>query len=114
MKVIYNSETVSFSNSSTCEGIEFPFKDEDINIAVVTVDGRYPDKGHLMNEISKEIACVISGSGIVGVDEVEHALQPGDAVLIRPGERFFWQGDNLRMLMSCIPAFKPEQHKEVE
>jgi mannose-6-phosphate isomerase-like protein (cupin superfamily) len=113
MKVIKKSQTVSFSNSPTCSGLEFQFNDKDLNAAVVTVDGRYPDQGHLVNEVCKEIAYVLSGSGSVGVDDVVHELQPGDAVLINPGERFFWHGDALQMFMPCSPAFYPEQHKEV-
>ena len=114
MKVVKQSETNSFSNSSTCEGVEYPFGDKDLNVAIVTVDGRYPDKGHLVNEVCKEIAYVISGTGLVGVDDVTHDLAPGDAVLIQPGEKFYWQGEKLEMIMPCSPAFYPEQHKEVE
>jgi mannose-6-phosphate isomerase-like protein (cupin superfamily) len=113
MKVVRRTETVHFSNSSTCEGEEFPFGDKDLNIALVTVDGRYPEKGHLVNEVCKEIAFVVSGTGAVGVEATTHQLQPGDAVMINPGERFYWQGHKLKMLMPCSPAFYPEQHKAV-
>ena len=113
MKVILKSQTNSFSNSDTCSGFEFPFGDKDINVAVITVDGRYPAKGHLVNDVCKEIAYVIKGTGLVGVDGDTHPLSPGDAVLINPGERFFWEGKKLKMFMPCYPAFYPEQHKEV-
>jgi mannose-6-phosphate isomerase-like protein (cupin superfamily) len=113
MKVLTKSQTNAFSNSNTCDGVEFPFGDKDLNIAVVTVHGRYPDKGHLMNKVCKEIAYVVSGKGSVGVDNEVHELNPGDAVLIEPGERFFWEGEQLQMLMPCAPAFFPEQHVEV-
>jgi len=110
MKRITKSQTVHFTNSPTCSGFEFPFKDKDLNIAVVTVDGRYPDTGHVVNKVCKEIAYVLSGSGSVHVDGVAHRLEPGDAVLLNPGEKFFWQGEKLEMLMPCSPAFYPEQH----
>jgi mannose-6-phosphate isomerase-like protein (cupin superfamily) len=113
MRVIKRSETVSFSNSSTCSGFEFPFEDKNLNIAVVTVDGRYPDTGHLINEVCEEIAYALNGSDCIGVDDTIYDLSPGDAVMVQPGERFFWQGDKLQMLMPCSPAFYPEQHKEI-
>ncbi len=113
MKVIGKSNVVAFSNSPTCSGFEFAFGDKDLNAAIVTVDGRYPEQGHLINEVCKEIAYVISGEGKVGVDDEVHQLNPGDAVMIKPGERFFWHGNKLKMLMPCSPAFYPEQHKEV-
>jgi mannose-6-phosphate isomerase-like protein (cupin superfamily) len=114
MQVIQNSSTAHFSNSDTCEGEEYAFGDKDLNIAIVTVHGRYPEKGHLINEICKEIAYVLSGSGSIGVDDKVTQLSSGDAVLLKPGEKFYWVGDQLKMIMPCSPAFYPEQHKEVE
>lgn len=113
MKIITKPETVAFVNSKSCSGQSFPFGDEDLDIAVVTVDGRYPDNGHLVNEVCKEIAYVLSGHGSVGVGPDTHNLSPGDAVMINPGEKFYWQGTKLKMLMPCAPAFLPSQHKEV-
>jgi mannose-6-phosphate isomerase-like protein (cupin superfamily) len=114
MKKIKSTETNSFSNSDTCSGFEFPFEDKDLNIAVITVNGRYPEKGYLTNEVCKEIGYVLSGSGAVGKSDGEiQTLSKGDAVLIEAGEIFYWQGDNLEMLMPCSPAFYPEQHKEI-
>jgi len=113
MRVISKTDVTPFSNSPTCSGFAFEFGDKDLDIAVVTVDGRYPETGHLTNKVCKEIAYVLSGNGSVGVDNVVHELHPGDAVMILPGERFFWQGEKLKMLMPCNPAFYPEQHKEV-
>lgn len=113
MKVLTSAQAVHFSNSGTCQGVEYPFADKDLNIALVTVDGRYPAEGHLVNEVCKEVAYVVSGTGMVGVDDETHQLEPGAAVLIQPGERFFWEGDKLTMLMPCSPAFYPDQHKEV-
>jgi mannose-6-phosphate isomerase-like protein (cupin superfamily) len=114
MKILTKSETVGFSNSDTCSGFEFQFEDRELNVAVVTVYGRYPDEGHLVNEVCREIAYVFSGTGSVGVEDEKYTLNPGDAVHIEPGERFYWQGDELKMLMACSPAFYPEQHKEVK
>ncbi|HEY4963626.1 MAG TPA: cupin domain-containing protein [Candidatus Saccharimonadales bacterium] len=113
MKLIPKSQTISFNNSPTCSGFEFAFGDKDINAAVVTVDGRYPEKGLLVNEVCKEIAYVLSGNGSVGVGDMVVKLSPGDAVLINPGEKFYWEGNKLEMLMPCTPAFYPEQHKEL-
>jgi quercetin dioxygenase-like cupin family protein len=80
----------------------------------VTVNGRYPEKGYVVNEVCKEVGYVLSGSGSVCMEGHEvRQLQPGDAVLIQPREKFFWEGTALEMLMPCSPAFYPEQHKEM-
>jgi mannose-6-phosphate isomerase-like protein (cupin superfamily) len=114
MKVISESQAVSFANSKICYGIEYQFASTDLNVAVITVNGRYPAEGHLVNEVCNEVGYVLSGSGTIGVDEQVHALNPGDAVFVNPGERFYWEGDHMKMVVPCSPAFYPEQHKEVD
>jgi mannose-6-phosphate isomerase-like protein (cupin superfamily) len=113
MKVVPAGKTKSFRNSKTCWGEAFSFGDSELDIALVTVDGRYPQTGQVTNDVCREIAYVVSGSGSVGVDDTVHKLAAGDAVMLMPGERFWWEGRMLKMLMPCAPAFYPEQHREV-
>ena len=115
MKFVQKSSAVHFSNGPTSEGEEYPFNDKDINIAVVTVTGRYPEKGYAMNEVCKETAYVLSGTGLVSKKgEQPQKVSVGDAVLIQPGEKYYWEGERLELLMPCSPAFTVEQHKTVE
>lgn len=115
MKLITQIDTTSFSNSDTCAGYEYAFDDKDLNIAVVTVNGRYPESGYIVNEVCKEVGYVLNGKGSIGVlDEANRELEPGSAVMLQPGEKFFWQGESLVLLMPCSPAFYPAQHKIVE
>jgi hypothetical protein len=114
MKLVQKATAVSFSNGPTCEGIEYSFGDKDMNIALVTVNGRYPETGYAMNEVCKEAGYVVGGSGMLGLESGEKtAVGPGDAVLLQPGEEYYWEGDSLEMIMPCSPAFYPEQHKKV-
>ncbi len=113
MKVVKLNETQEFKNSDTCVATEYSFNDETINIAVVKITGRYPDKGRVTNEKSKEVAYVIEGKGKVFVDGKEIILQKGDSILIEPTEQIYWEG-NMTMLMPCVPAWSPEQHKYVD
>jgi mannose-6-phosphate isomerase-like protein (cupin superfamily) len=111
MKVIAHAQAVPFTNSTTCHGLAFSHGDPQLDLAIVTVNGRYPAAGHLTNEICTEIAYVISGTGRVGVNAETHDLQPGDSVLINAGEHFYWHGLELTMVMACNPAFDPAQHR---
>ncbi len=113
MKFIQKSQANSFTNGPTCAGIEYPLGDKDINIAVVTVNGRYPEQGYAINEVCKEVGYVMSGRGSVTIGYQIQELAVGDAVLIQPGEKFYWRGENLEMMMPCSPAFYPEQHKTI-
>lgn len=113
MKVVYKNQTEKFKNSEVCTAIEYPMNDKDINGAVVEINGRYPDKGRVVNLKCREMAYVVKGSGKIVVEGKEVELNEGDLALFEPGERYFWEG-NLLMFMVCTPAWYPEQHKEVE
>ncbi|MGD8373529.1 MAG: cupin domain-containing protein [Candidatus Woesebacteria bacterium] len=113
MKIIKKSDTTPFANSETCYGVEFPFESQALNIAIITIDGRYPAKGRLVNEVCQEIAYVMSGSGKIGFDGHEQDLQAGDAIFLDANEPYYWQGNKMQLFVPCSPAFYPEQHKEI-
>ncbi len=113
MKVVRHNETKEFKNSDVCTAIEYPLGDKDINGAIIKLDGRYPDRGRVMNLKCKELVYVMKGSGRVVVENEEVKLDEGDLVLVEPGEKYFWEG-KLVMFMPCTPAWYPKQHREVE
>ena len=114
MKIVRKSETESFTNGPTCAGYGFPFGDRDIDVAIVIVNGRYPEEGYVLNEVCKEIAYILNGNGkLVMGDETIQDVKIGDAVMILPGEKYYWEGENLEMLIPCSPAFDPNKHKKV-
>lgn len=112
MKIVKNQQTKIFQNSKVCKAIEYPLGDKDINGAVIELNGRYPDKGRVVNLKCKELAYVVKGSGKLIVEGKEVELNEGDLALIEPGEKYFWDG-NMTMFMPCTPAWYPEQHKEI-
>lgn len=113
MKIVYKNQTEKFENSETCTAIEYPMDDKDINGAVIEISGRYPKEGRTVNEVCKEMAFVIEGSGKVEVEGKEVNLNQGDLILIDPGEKFYWDG-NMKLFMPCTPAWYPKQHKMIE
>lgn len=113
MKVVHKNQTREFKNGDVCIATEYPLGDKDINGAVVTLRGRYPDTGRVVNEKCKELAYIVRGSGKLVVEGQEVELQEGDLVLIEPGERYYWDGQ-MMMFVPCTPAWYPEQHKGVE
>lgn len=113
MKIVKKAETKTNKNSDTCVAIEYPLKDNDINGAVIELDGRYPEKGRVANLKCKELAFIIEGSGRVVVEGKEEKVGEGDLILIEPGEKFFWEG-NLTMFVPCIPPWSRDQYEEFE
>jgi len=112
MKVVHKNQAVEFKNSETCTALEYSLGDKDINGAVITLSGRYPESGYVVNEVCKELVFVVRGQGKLTVEGKQFELFDGDQALILPGEKYFFEGD-LEMFMPCIPAWYPEQHKEV-
>jgi mannose-6-phosphate isomerase-like protein (cupin superfamily) len=54
-----------------------------------------------------EIYYILEGEGAMELDGEQHAVRPGDAILIKPGCRHRAIG-KLRVLTVPIPAFDPE------
>lgn len=114
MRIVKQKSTEEFVNGSTCIAREYRSDDSDINGAVVTVSGRYPQSGFVTNQISKELGYVMSGSGKLILQNGEtHDLKTGDVVILSPGEIYAWESDALEMLMVCTPAWIASQHKEI-
>jgi len=113
MKIVQKSNAISFSNSVACTGYEYSFNDRDLNSAVITINGRYPEKGYILNEVCKEVAYVLKGSGRIGISGEEvRQLAPGDAVMILPGERFFGKVSHLNCLYLVVRRFIPDNIKK--
>jgi len=113
MKIVRKNQTKEFKNSDFFTAIEFPLGDKDMNGAVVKINGRGPDKNKVVNLKCKELAYIIHGSGRIIVGNTETKLNAGDLILIEAGEPYYWEG-NLEMFVPCVPAWYPQQHKEVE
>ncbi len=113
MKIVHKNQTEEIKMGNTCSATEYPLGDKDINGAVIKINGRYPEKGRVVNLECKELAYIIKGSGKIVIEGEEITFSEGDLILIEPQEKYFWQG-NLEMIVPCIPAWWPEQHKEVD
>lgn len=113
MKILHKSQTKTLKNGKTCTAIEYPLGDKDINGAIIELNGRYPERGNVVNLKCKELAYIIKGSGRLTVENKKTEIKEGDLVLISSGEKYFWEGD-LVMFVPCTPAWYPEQHQEVE
>ncbi|KKU87745.1 hypothetical protein A3A64_02210 [Candidatus Gottesmanbacteria bacterium RIFCSPLOWO2_01_FULL_48_11] len=110
MQVVKNKETNKVSPSATTTIWEYLADSQDISGAVAQVNGRYPEKGFAVNEISKELAFVVSGNGKIVSSSGETSLDLGDVILIQPNEPFAWEG-NFTIFMATAPTFDPKQHK---
>ena len=112
MEIVRKSKAKKFKSVSSTTIWEYEMKDGQINGAIAVIDGRYPEKGRVVNEESKELVFVLEGKGRLVIEGKEIKLHEGDLLLIEPGERYFWQG-KMKIFMANTPKWKPEQHKFV-
>ena len=114
MKIIKSNEAIKGKNSEKCEIIEYSFGDNEIDLGIATIKGRYPENGFCVNLISKELIYVIEGSGKLCFENETIEFSEGDSILIDNNEKYYWQVEYCKVSMSCTPAWSLEQHKLVE
>lgn len=99
-----------FKNSEACEGVAYSDKSAPVDMAVIDITGRYPEKGWAVNHKVHEIVYVTRGMGSLAVKGSEVVqLKEGHVVSVAPEERFAWDGDMI-IVMACSPPFDPEQY----
>lgn len=108
----------SFKDTELFEGktnktYEYNIEDADINYCIVDIDGRFPTEKWAINRKCKEMAHVLSGSGILVIEGTTYKLKPDDVVLIDVNEKYYWEG-KMRLGIPCSPAWYPEQHEVVD
>lgn len=114
MKIIKNNEAIKGANSDKCKTIEYPFGDEEIDLGLAEITGRYPDSGYCVNLVSKELIYVIEGSGTLYFENEIVNFQKGDSILINNNEKYYWDTQYCKVSMTCTPAWSEEQHKLVQ
>lgn len=99
-----------FTNSETCRGVAFT-TDAPLDLAEITIAGRYPEAGWAKNRESHEMVQVLRGAGQLVLRSGETTeLTAGDVVHVPPETWFSWSGD-MTILMACSPAFNVEQYE---
>ncbi len=111
MKLIRYNEAEVGKNSEVCKTLEYSFGDAEIDLGVATITGRFPDKGFCYNEISRELIYVLEGSGKLTFKDTVVEFKKGDAILIMPQDRYYFEANHAVISMSCTPAWNPNQHK---
>src|SRR6476469_2538253 len=112
MIIVNATSAVPFENSRVCSGVSYVGTGEHIDGAVITVSGRYPQSGFLINEISKELVYITAGQGQLISSGRKEDFTKGDVIFIDNGEEFAWDGD-FEGFFATTPTFDPSQHKEV-
>lgn len=91
---------------------ELPF--EKFSVGVSVVNGRYPNQGFDVDEQIDQVWYVESGRGKVWIAGRELQVSNGDMVLIPKGEKYWIEGEALRLVVSSSPPWFAKQHKHIK
>lgn len=101
----------------TVKVTEFNFQGDSIlNDAEIILTGRYPTADYTVNDISTALISIEDGEGSLTIKDTEPiALLPGDRLLIKPGEPYYFTVMG-RMAIRYIatPAWTPDQARTVK
>ncbi len=107
-------EAKKVSNSDKCTVWQYDTQTKNFDVATAFIDGRFPDEKRVINLELEEIYYVQSGSAVVHSEKGEFKIETGDVYLFEKGEKFWLDADELSLVITCSPAFDPEQHKIVD
>ena len=108
--LIRESETTRVENGSNCVVWEYDFPKQAFSFATASIQGRYPERGMVMNKECEELYYVLSGSGTVHSQKGDFPLMKGDAYHFEKAEVFWVEGKELKLALLNIPKWTPEQH----
>ncbi|MCI8588283.1 MAG: cupin domain-containing protein [Bacilli bacterium] len=110
MKYIKYEKATNIKNSNTSTLLEYSLElqDKEIDFAINTISGRYPEKGYCTNKKCKEIAYILEGTGKICKKDQEVIFKKGDLIQIDREEFYYWEGD-CKIIMVCTPAWYKEQ-----
>jgi len=106
-------EAVFHQNSPNCDVREFG-NISAIDGADITINGRYPEEGHSVNEISSFVVRVLSGTGMLVTRDGHGELAAGDVAFVERGEAYYFEGKNLILFMASTPAWTLEQYSNIK
>lgn len=113
MKFSPNSSAKIHQNSLSCEVKEFGDVGT-IDGADIVINGRYPERGYSVNEISSFVIRVLGGTGVLATRNDSIRLTEGDVAFVGKGEVYYFEGQNLALFMASTPAWSPKQYSNID
>lgn len=112
MEHIPQSKTREYNNGAAVSW-EYDMQNASLNVAPITIKGRYPESGFTSNLESDAIVHIVEGVGIVGLsDGSSIELAKNDQIHIAVGDAYYFQGD-LNIVYAASPAWTPQQTRHI-
>lgn len=112
--VIKKSEVFTSQENGTSRFHEYQFPFKNASLGVSEINGRYPTKGYDVDEKVEASWYVEHGKATIFIAGQTYNLEAGDMIYVPAGEKFWIEGENLRLVVCSSPMWTPEQHKHIE
>jgi hypothetical protein len=112
VKVLKKTDAIRHENTSSCVAYEYNQPTNELDAAVITLSGRYPENGWVLNTACTSLVHVVSGRGHVYFAGSEVELAEDHQVLIERGEKYALEGE-MKLLFIASPKWTPEQAKSI-
>ena len=112
--LIKKSESKKLENSKECTVWEYPFNSSLFSFATSVINGRYPEERRVCNKECEEVYYVVSGVGVVHSEKGEFELEQGDVYFFEKAEKYWVEGENLKLALVNAPKWSEEQHEIVD
>lgn len=112
MEHISQSKAQRFENGVVTSW-EYEMQNASLNVAQISIKGRYPESGYTSNVVSDSIVHVINGNGLIALNNgVFVELVANDQVHISNGDAYYFEGD-LDIIYAASPIWTPQQTKHI-
>lgn len=112
--IIKKSEAVTSQENGVSRFNEYQFPFKGASLGVSEINGRYPVSGYDVDEQVEASWYVEKGTAKIWVGGSEYKVEPGDMIYVPAGEKFWIQGNSLKLIVCSSPTWTPEQHKHIE
>ena len=109
MQIVKSKDKIIHNSHGKAQVEEYFMNDKTIDLCVVHIDGRMPEKGRVINSDFNCVCYVLEGQGNFSGQPIEK----GDAFNILSNEPYWFDG-NFSMTMCGTPAFHPDQSKIID
>ena len=111
--IIKKSEAISTQENEISRFYEYQFPFKKASLGVSEINGRYPESGYDVDEKVEQIWYVESGIATVWIDGLEYNVEKGDMIYVPEGQKYWINGNNLKLIVASGSPWFYEQHKHI-
>ncbi len=105
--VIKQSDVITTQENGISRFHEYPFPFKNASLGVSEINGRYPGTGYDVDEEVDAGWYIEEGKATIWIGGQTYSVEKGDMVYVPMGEKYYIQGENLRLVVCSSPPGTP-------